>query len=162
VNYKTGETVHIPYPAQSGLTVYSGNSGNIYAEAAERNKDESFTSVVELTQAVRRNGVPVKIFESREEALYLSIAESEGSLAISANDGAFLFTGERVEFERTTGLPVKLLACGNFFISFDNEGNIAWHDNKKGKVLAVFSFYAEQWILLTDKKISGGFISAAE
>jgi hypothetical protein len=162
VNYKTGETVPISYPAQSGLTVYTGNSGNTYAEAAEQDRSESFTSVIELTVAIRRNGIPVKIFESQNEALYLSIAESEGRLAISANDGAFLFSDERVEFERTAGLPVKLLGCGNFFISQDNEGNIVWYNNKNGKVIAVFRFYAEQWVLLTDKKISGGFSFTAE
>jgi hypothetical protein len=36
VNYKTGETAPISYPVQSGLTVYTGNSGNTYAEAANR------------------------------------------------------------------------------------------------------------------------------
>jgi len=32
INYKTGETVRIPYNTQTGITIYAGNSGNIYAD----------------------------------------------------------------------------------------------------------------------------------
>jgi len=157
-NYITGETIHISYPAQTGLTVYTGNSG-IFAEAIEQDRYGFITTVIYITPALTKNGVPEKIFEYRGEASYLSIAESGDSLAVCSNDGAVILSKDRIEFERTNGLPVKLIGCNNFFLSLDNESSIVWHDNKNGKILAVFSLYEDQWKLLSDNRQTSGILS---
>jgi hypothetical protein len=59
--------------------------------------------------------------------------------------------------ERTNGLPVKLFGYDRFFISLDSEGNIAWHDNRTGRLLAVFSLNENRWTLSTTREISGEF-----
>jgi hypothetical protein len=150
VNIRTGETLPVNYGAQTALYLYSGKSGKIYAEAVELQADRFKTTVIDLFPAPdrTRNPSPLKIFEYLPEANHLSIAESAGQLAIACDsEGAFIFTGEVVNFERTNALPLKLLGCDNFFLSVDSEGSIAWHDNTTGKLLALFSLYREKWTL---------------
>jgi len=166
LNFRTGETVPVFYGVEAALTVTALESGNVYAETIERNGNRFTTSVIELSSALKntRTGSPAKIFEYQGEAAYLSVAESAGRTAIACgSEGAFFIANrtlerQRIYFERTNALPVKLLGCDGFFISLDSEGNIAWHDNKNGKILAVFSLYADQWILQSAKKISGGLL----
>jgi WD40 repeat protein len=146
VNYRTGETVPVFYPVQAVLTVYAGNSGNVYAEAIERDNGIK-TTVLRLPAATGARAGASRIFEYRGETANLSIAELPGRLAIACgSDGAVLFADETKQFERTNGLPEKLLACGQLFLSLDSEGNIAWHDNS-GKILAVFRLYEDRWTL---------------
>jgi WD40 repeat protein len=153
ISLRTGETLPVNYSAQSAFKIYHAKSGKIYAEAVERASDRFKTTVIDLLP----NRVPVKIFEYPAEANYLSIAESAGRLAVACdNEGAVLYTNRAVNFERTKGLPVKLIGCDNFFLSLDSEGNIAWHNNTNGRLLAVFSLYSEKWILHTDREITGG------
>jgi len=150
VNIRTGETLPLNYSAQTALSIYPGKSGKIYAEAVELKADRFKTTVVDLfpAQDRTRSASPLKIFEYPSEANHLSIAESAGRLAIVCDsEGAFIFTGEIVNFERTNALPVKLLGCDNFFLALDGEGSIAWHDNRTGKLLALFSLYREKWTL---------------
>jgi len=157
INYKTGETIRIPYNIQTGITVYAGNSGNIYAGAIEREGNKIKTVISSLSFTT----VPVRLFEYQGEAINLSIAESSKTIAIACdNEGTFILGEKIIYFERTSGLPVKLLGCENFFISLDSEGNVSWHDNKNGKTLAVFSIYSDQWKMTrkTDNtEISGKF-----
>ncbi len=153
INFKTGETVPVFYDVQTALTVTAGRSGNVYVEAAERDGDGYKTAVIRLP--LDRGNAPAKIFEYPQEAIHLSIAESAGRLAIACDsEGAFFIADETINFERTNALPVKLLGRDGFFLSLDGEGNIAWHDSN-GKILAVFSLHADQWILQSDRKISG-------
>jgi len=152
VNFRTGETVPIPYSAQAGLLVNAGKSGSIYAVTAELTRDGMKTSVVDISAAA----APEKIYEYRGEAVYFSLAESNNLLAVACeSEGAVLFNGGKTYFERTNGLPVKLLGCDDFFISLDSEGNIVWYDNKNAKILAVFSIYEDRWKLKNGEEISG-------
>jgi WD40 repeat protein len=153
VNLRTGETLPVNYGAQTALTLFPFKSGKVYAEAVEREADRFKTTIIDLFPASNR--APVKIFEYPSEADFLSITQSAGHLAVACdNEGAFFYTG--VNFERTKGLPVKLIGCDNFFLCLDSEGNVAWHDNTSGKLLAVFSLYSEKWVLLTDRETTGG------
>jgi outer membrane protein assembly factor BamB len=153
VNLRTGETLPVNYNAQAAFAVYHAKSGKLYAEVIERGADRFKTTVIDLLP----NRVPVKIFEYPAEANYLSIAESAGRLAVACdNEGAVLYANRTVNFERTKGLPLKLIGCDNFFLSLDSEGNIAWHNNTNGRLLAVFSLYSEKWSLLTDRETTGG------
>jgi hypothetical protein len=113
--------------------------------------------VLDLTDGLRNTRAGERIFEYPGEAVHLSIAESAGRLAVSAgSEGAFLPGNELVYFERTNGLPVKLLGCDGFFLSLDSEGNIAWHDNRNGRVLAVFSLHGDTWNLkLNNRELTG-------
>jgi hypothetical protein len=142
INYKTGETIRVPYNIQAGITVYAGNSGNIYAESIEREGNKIKTVILSLSLTAS----PVRLFEYHGEAINLSIAESSKTSAIACdNEGAFILGEKNIFFERTNGLPIKLLGCEKFFICLDSEGNISWHDNKNGKILAVFSLYSPSW-----------------
>jgi len=159
VNIRTSETVPVSYPAQAGLTVFSGAQG-VYAEAVERDNNGLITTVISLPPVAStgaRASSAVRIFEYRGEAVNLSIAESEGNLAIACDgEGAFIVADNNIKvMERTNGLPVKLLGNEKFFISLDSEGNIAWHDNKTGALLAVFSLNGNRWTLSTDREITG-------
>jgi len=166
LNFRTGETVPVFYGVEAALTVTALSSGNVYAETIERNGNMFTTAVIELSSALKntRTGSPARIFEYQGEAAYFSIAESARRTAISCgSEGAFFIANEildrqKIYFERTNALPVKLLGCDGFFISLDGEGNIAWHDNRNGKVLAVFSLYADQWVLQSARKTSGGLL----
>ena len=160
VNIRTSETVPVSYPAQAGLTVFSGSNG-VLAQAVERDNDGIKTTVVSLppvSSAGARTGSAVRIFEYRGEASHLSIAESGGSIAVACDsEGALIFANNTVNMERTNGLPVKLLGNERFFISLDSEGNIAWHDNRTGRILAVFSLNGNRWTLSGSSAVSGEF-----
>jgi hypothetical protein len=157
VNTKTGETVPFPYPAQAGIMVYAGKAGNVYAAAVEKADDGVKTIVMKLSPSAGSVSA-AKIFEYSGEDANLSVVESGGRLAVSCgSEGAAIYGGEAVYFERTEGLPVKLVESEKFFLCADSEGNISWHDNKTGKLLAVFKLYEDRWTLKSDKEITGEF-----
>jgi len=103
--------------------------------------------------------VPVRLFEYQGKAINLSIAESSKTLAIARdNEGTFIFGEKIIYFERTSGLPIKLLGCEKFFICLDSEGTVSWHDKKNGKILAAFSLNSLRWKMTRkteDTEISG-------
>jgi hypothetical protein len=153
VNYFTGETVPVPLPAQAGILTYTGNSGNIYAASVLRNTDSVKTVISALTA---NKSVNEKLFEYPGEAANLTIAESAGRTAIAAGgDGAKVYAEKASNFDRTAGLPVKLLGCKDFFLSLDSEGNISWH-NTNGKLLAVFRIYKDRWVMEKGSETLGG------
>jgi len=160
VNIRTSETVPVSYPAQAGLTVFPGSHG-VFAQAIERDNDGVKTTVVSLppvSSAGSRTGAAVRIFEYRGEASHLSIAESGGNIAaVCDSEGAVIFANSAINMERTNGLPVKLLGNERFFISLDSEGNIAWHDNRTGRILAAFSLNGNRWTLSGSSAASGEF-----
>ena len=157
VNTKTGETVPFPYPSQAGIMVYAGKAGNVYAAAVEKADDGVKTIVMKLSPSAGSVSA-AKIFEYSGEDANLSVVESGGRLAVSCgSEGAAIYGGEAVYFERTEGLPVKLVESEKFFLCADSEGNVSWHDNKTGKLLAVFKLYEDRWLLKSDKEISGEF-----
>lgn len=155
VNIRTGETIPHFYPVQAGLMVYAGRTGS-FAAAVERDADGIMTVVYDLSISSPEG----RIFRYPGETSYLSIVESGGRLAISCgSEGAAIYTnGQVINFERTPGLPVKLLASGNFFLCLDSEGNIAWHDNR-GRLLSVFSLREDSWTLLTSGRETTGEIN---
>jgi WD40 repeat protein len=157
VNVNTGETVPFLYNAQAGIMSYTGKSGSIYAAAVELDFDGTKTTVINLYAAARtRTGASVKILEYPGQDARLSIAESGSSLAVSYGEGAAIYGETVIHFERTQGFPQILLGSDNFFICLDSEGNISWHDNVTGNLLAVFSLYEENWTLSNGREISGG------
>ncbi|MDR0442164.1 MAG: hypothetical protein LBH44_02000, partial [Treponema sp.] len=154
VNINTGETLPLPHRSRAGIMVYSGGSGEIYGVAVEQD-DGLKTTIIGLTDD-KTDLTGRLIHDYPGEAIIHSLAESAGTLAIATNQGAAIFGKEIIDFERTEGLPVKILGCPQFFLSLDSEGNIAWHNNKNGKLLAVFSLYREKWILSGNREFSGG------
>ena len=162
VNYNTGETVPVPFSAQAGIMAYTGrNSGITLAAAVERNAAWKTTSVFRVSAAAAA-GAPVKILEYPGEDIYLSIAESANSLAVTVgSEGARIIRQDAdIFFERTAGLPVKLLGNNDFFIVLDSEGNISWHDNSNGRLLAVFKLNENRWTLtVSGREISGTFLA---
>jgi hypothetical protein len=153
VNYKTGETIPVTVAAQAGILSYTGNSGKIYAASVTGNTDGVKTVISALS--VNRN-INEKLVEYPGEAANLTIAEVNGKTAIAAGgEGAKIYAEKTINFDRTQGLPVKLLGCGDFFLSLDSEGNISWHD-ANGKLLAVFRLYKDRWVLETGAEILGG------
>jgi WD40 repeat protein len=156
VNSKTGETVPVFYPAQAGVMVYIGVSGNIYACAVEQDIDNYKTAVIKILLPAARTE---KLFDFIGEDTQICAAESSFSFAASGGEGAAIYGDRKILFERTDGLPVKLTGCEEFFIVLDSEGNIAWHNNKTGKLLAVFKLYEDLWILKTGtEEISGSLL----
>ncbi|MDR0300985.1 MAG: hypothetical protein LBI04_01575 [Treponema sp.] len=155
VNYKTGETVPVSFPAQAGIFTYTGKSGKTYAAAVTQNTDSVKTVISTLST---NRTVTETLFEYPGEAVNLSIAESAGKTAIAAgSEGTKIYAQNAISFERTQGLPVKLLGCEDFFLSLDSEGNISWHETS-GKLLAVFRIYKDRWVLKTDGKIFDGIL----
>ena len=161
VNIRTSETVSVPYPARAGLNVFSGSNG-IFAQAVEQDNNGIKTTVLSLppvSSSGARTAAAVRIFEYRGEASHLSIAESGGSIAVACDsEGALIFADNTVVMERTNGLPVKLLGYERFFICLDSEGNISWHDNRTGRILAVFSLNGNRWNLSGSNVVSGEFL----
>jgi hypothetical protein len=158
VNISTGETVPFLYNAQAGIMSYTGKSGSIYAAAVERDSDGIKTTVINLYASAEtraRTGTSVKILEYPGQGSSLSIAESGSSLAVSFAEGTAIYGETVVHFERTQGLAQILLGSDNFFICLDSEGNISWHDNATGNLLAVFRLYEENWTLSSTTEISG-------
>jgi WD40 repeat protein len=148
VNIRTGETVPHFFPVQAGLMVYRGRAGIIYGVAIEQTETVN-TIFLNITAA----GGNI-IFKYPSEAKYISITQVSGQLAIICDsEGAKIFTNETIKFERTSGLPVKLQAAQQSFITLDSDGNISWH-NSNGKRLAVFSLYENRWTLSGNKEIS--------
>ncbi|MCL2319882.1 MAG: WD40 repeat domain-containing protein [Treponema sp.] len=151
VNTSTGETVPLPYPAVAGVRVYRGSSGTIYGAAIEQTGGNIQTSIVRLdnTNPARSE----RLVEYSGEDSSFAMAESGGNLASTlGGGGAVLYrtpAGNRnaqpdlIPLERSTGLPVKIINGGRWFIVLDGEGGICWHDNRTGKLLAVFRLYQD-------------------
>ena len=155
VNYKTGETVPVSLPAEAGILAYAGTSGKIYAAAVERNFNGTNTVVFNIGTTASA-GIDSRIKEYSGEASQLTMAESSRLLAIAnTGEGASIYGDEIISFERSNGLPEKLLGSDDFFITLDSEGSICWHDNRTGKLLATFKLYGNRWTLKSDIEISG-------
>jgi WD40 repeat protein len=158
INYITGETVPVFYPAQAGLSIYTGRSGTAYAETAEHDAGRIKTSIINLSAARDPQGrnASSRIFQYHEETSF-SIAESSGRLAtVRGNEDALLISNGIINFQRTSGLPIKITGHDDFFVCFDSDGNITWHDNGNGELLAVFGLYDDRWSLKSENEVSGG------
>jgi len=151
VNIRTGETVPYFFDAQAGLTVFPAKNGNIYALMVEQRETLNST-FINLTSRINEN----RLFDYNGEANNYAITQTtSGKLAfLCDSEGAIILSDKKTYFERTSGLPVKLLCNENIFICLDSEGNISWH-NDNGKLLAVFRLYNDRWTLVTDREITG-------
>jgi hypothetical protein len=155
INTATGETVALPYPAEAGVLVYQGESGNAYGAAveaaggsgAEADTDERRTVILQLDTS--GGSESPRLVEWPGEETVLAFAETQGSIAAAIEgEGAAIYTPERITpFERSGGLPRSLHNGGRSFISLDTDGSIAWHDSRSGKLLAAFRLYPDAWLL---------------
>jgi len=139
VNVSTGETVPLSYPAVVGVRVYRGLGGTIYGAVVNQASGNVQTSIIRLD--LTNPAQSERLVEYNGEDSSFVLAESGGNLASTlGGGGATLYRGgkaEIVHFERSAGLPVKIITGDHWFIVLDGEGAIAWHDNVTGKLLAV-------------------------
>jgi hypothetical protein len=147
IDVATGETVPLPYPSSAGARVYRGASGALYAAAVDQEGGNSRTSILRLDTANPARSVPLVEYQG-EDTLF-SLAETSQALASTLGDGGATLFSPRgmLNFERSPGLPLKLIDGGAFFIVIDGDGNICWHDPSSGKLLALFRLYENEWIL---------------
>ena len=150
ININTGETVPLPYPALTGIRVYKGSSGVIYAALVDHFGGITQTSIIRLDTGNPANSEKIFVYQGEDSTFVM--AESAGNLASNLGGrGAILFprgqTGEHIHFERSAGLPLKIINGGRWFITLDGEGGITWHDNNTGKLQAVFRLHQDSWVL---------------
>ena len=166
INIDTGETVPLSYPAQAGVMLHRGASGSIYAVTVDSSIETNGikTSIVQLNLAdIARS---IKLADFQGEDTQFSIAESPGGTAGSlaatmGGESAAIFSDTVYhKLERTAGLPFRLIDGGQYLISLDRDGAIAWHENRSGKLLAVFRLHPNGWTLQTEQRtITGAFNS---
>ena len=159
VNINTGETVRLPYPAQVGLMVRRGASGNIYAAVISSHDASGVgTSIVHFNPADSANSV--KLADFRGEHTRFSFTESSGSIAATiGGEGASIYSTDNVQkLARTAGFPLQLLDGGNWLVSIDSSGCISWHETRSGNLLAVFRLHPNEWTLQTERGIIRGRI----
>jgi hypothetical protein len=149
ININTGETVPLPYPSDAGVMVYRGASGSIYTAAVEQDSAGIKTSILRLNTASPAQSL--RLVDLQEEDIQFSLAESQGRLAATiGGEGAAIYSAGAIQkFERSPGLPVRLISGGPYFISLDSEGSICWHESRAGKLLAIFRLYKRHWELHT-------------
>jgi hypothetical protein len=166
INTVNGETVPIDIPASAGVRVYSGASGKVYGAVIRENTRGAYnshggtglkTAIFALDTA--KPSLSRMLAEYSGEDTYFAIAESGGiAAAILEGDRAAAFPEDKksFHFERSPGLPLRLLDGGSFFISLDSEGAICWHEQKTGKLLAVFRLYGDAWMMHTEREARTG------
>jgi hypothetical protein len=147
INVVTGETVPLAYPSSAGVRVYRGASGTVYGAAVDQEEGALRTSIIRLD--AKNPSQPARLVEYQGEDTLFTMAESSGALASTLGaDGAALFSsGGMRDFERSPGLPLRLVDGGAFFIAVDGDGNLCWYDPRTGKLLALFRLYDTEWIL---------------
>jgi hypothetical protein len=147
VDITTGETVPLAYPAAIGARIYRGESGAVYGAAVTGGTGNVRTSILRLNTADPAQST--RLVEYQGEDTGFGIAECGGALASTiGGDGAILYSARGLlAFERSPGLPLRIINGGGRFLSLDTEGNIGWHDNQNGKLLALLRFYSGEWVL---------------
>jgi WD40 repeat protein len=147
VDITTGETVPLAYPAAIGARIYRGESGVLYGAAITGGTGNVRTGILRLNAADPSQSS--RLVEYQGEDTAFGIAESGGVLASTiGGDGVTLYgTLGLTAFERSPGLPLRLINGGTRFVTLDGEGSIGWHDNLTGKLLALLRFYADEWVL---------------
>ena len=163
VNSLTGETVPLAYPAMLGLRVHRGSGGAIYGAVVNRIAGEIQTSIVKLNTSNPSLSEKLAEYNGEDSAFFL--AESGGIPVSNLGSGAASLYGQtrtasgNQALERSAGLPQKAVDGGGRIIVLDGEGNICWHDNRTGNLLAVFSLYQAYWTLETEgASISGAVV----
>jgi len=160
VNVATGETVPLPYPAQAGIALQRGASGDVFAAAVSRQRGETSTSILRIDPANPAGSERLASFEG--ERARLSLVEAGGGIAAAAaGEGVALrlggSAGSNKSLERTPGFPIRLIdGSGGRIVSLDADGNLAWHDAQSGGLLALFRLGPSGWALQTRGGVSRG------
>jgi hypothetical protein len=159
INTLTGETVSLPSPGL-GTRVYRSGSGALYGVIVTGEADRVSSLV-----RIEASGELSPLAEYPGEDPGCGIAEARGIPAASLGGEEAAFYGPRgpVPFQRTPGLPIRLIEGDGAVIVLDGDGALNWHD-PSGKTAARFSIYGNEWILESGGKTIGGSIadSAAE
>jgi WD40 repeat protein len=147
LNTSTGETVPLAYPADIGMQTKLGNNGTIYAAVVNEEEGESITSIINVDTSNPADSR--RLVEYQGEDTSFSMAECSGNLATSlGGDGATLFTRNSFNpFERSSGLPEKIVNSEKHFIVLDNSGSIIWHNASTGEIEATLLMYDGKWYL---------------
>ncbi|QQO08081.1 WD40 repeat domain-containing protein [Breznakiella homolactica] len=148
VDTGTGETVPLNYPASIGARVYRGASGRLYGAAVDQNPGNVLTRIITLQTSNPADSRPLVEYQGEDTSF--GIAECAGSLATTlGGDGATIYNsaGGFRTFERSPGLPVKLVDGAVSIIAIDEDGNITWHNPHSGEILASLRIYSNEWIL---------------
>jgi hypothetical protein len=147
VSIETGETVPLPYPASIGARIYRGASGTLYGAAIDGSSSTAKTSVLRIDP--QQPAASRRLMEFQGEDTGFGIVECGGALASTiGGDGASLY-GSRglIPFERSPGLPIRLVNGGGCFVTIDADGNISWHGNQAGEMRALLRLYENTWVL---------------
>jgi WD40 repeat protein len=153
VNINNGETSPFAHASAAGAIVHRGGSGEIYGAVLDQDGTDKKTSVIVLDLQDPAASRPVVEYEGEDTDFLLE--ECANSLAFTAGrDGALLYNEEQglLPFERSSGLPVKLINGKDNFIVVDTEGSVVWHDPKNGSILAVLKVYNDGWVLERKKE----------
>jgi WD40 repeat protein len=147
VNLSSGETVSLAYPVSIGVRLYRGLTGTIYGGVAVLASGTVRNGIVKLD--VTRPDRSMLLTECQGEDTGFDLAECNGLLASTlGEEGAVIYhAGGTVPFERTSGLPIKLIGGINCFLSVDRDGSITWHDPESGSCRARLRMYEKQWFL---------------
>lgn len=152
VNSITGETLPLIYPASAAVRIYRSSSGILYGVTVDQQPEAVKTAVIRFNPDNPSHSP--RIFEQDGEDTDFGITEWNGALgATLGGEGAFFYNAAgKKPLERSPGLPLRLIAGGNYVISLDAEGSIGWYDPQSGKLLALFRLYEDQWILETGRR----------
>ena len=174
----TGETVPLPHPAQAGVILQRGKSGEVYAVTVSPQAGGSVTSILQLDPANMAGSRQLVYFQG--EHTQFSFAQTPGGIAttvggeigtihplagsspaptarVARRTGARTATANTVQsLDRTPGFPYRLIEGGRHVISLDRDGNLAWHDGQSGRLLAIFRLQADGWTLQTQQRVIGG------
>ncbi|MDR3145491.1 MAG: WD40 repeat domain-containing protein [Treponema sp.] len=147
VSIETGETVPLAYPASIGARIYRGASGTLYGAAIDGSSSTAKTGILRIDPL--RPAASLRLMEYQGEDTGFGIVECGGALASTlGGDGAGLYSSRGfIPFERSPGLPVRLVNGGGHFITIDADGNISWHENQTGKLRALLRLYENTWVL---------------
>ncbi|MDR2403434.1 MAG: WD40 repeat domain-containing protein [Spirochaetaceae bacterium] len=147
VSIETGETVPLSYPASIGARIYRGTSGTLYGAAIDGSSNTAKTSILRIDPL--QPAASLRLIEYQGEDTGFGIVECGGALASTiGGDGASLYSPRGfIPFERSPGLPVRLINGGSCFITIDADGNISWHENQTGKLRALLRLYENTWLL---------------
>jgi WD40 repeat protein len=143
----TGETVPLPYPASIGARIYRGASGALYGAAIDGSSSTAKTSILRIDP--RQPAASVRLVEYQGEDTGFGLAECGGALASTiGGDGASLYSPRGViPFDRSPGLPLRLINGGGYFVTIDADGNISWHANQTGELRALLQLYENTWVM---------------
>ncbi|MDR1901749.1 MAG: WD40 repeat domain-containing protein [Treponema sp.] len=147
INISNGETVPLAYPSAIGAKVLQGRDNTIYGAVVDQDGGISTTTLIRLNTL--NPSFSTRLVEYQGEDTIFAFAESGGNLAFSlGGDGAAIYNSQTIiPFERSSGLPFKLIDGINHFISIDTEGNICWHNPRTGSLEAFLRLYEDEWIL---------------